>query len=58
MAEQLTDKKMPKGLRRQQDRVEAQKINKQENRLYYQNGTEQKTARSEAKRNSDRKLEK
>lgn len=37
-------------------RVKQQLVNSQENRLYYQNGTESKTPRSESKMNQDRKL--
>lgn len=39
-----------------QRKVRQQLVNQKENKAYYQNGTEQKTARSETRLNQDRKL--
>lgn len=35
----------------------TQQVNKQENKMYYQNSTEQKSPRTEHERNNHRKLE-
>ena len=46
-----------KGLRREAEKKFTQKMGKQENKLYYQNSTEQKSPRTEDERKTHRKVE-